>query len=211
MDEPIHFNETFRRIRRKQGWRGMLFCLFFVSPGSAKMLFWAADNLEKKLVWQAWSCLILGLLEFPATFFSVVLLDTLFECRATLMRRCRNALPLTSRTRPAELPGINYGRGLTRIYLLLSVIWISWGLYKPTFDKHESIKSTQDFADTQLGECQEGASRSIRKSDECFQRAREAMDTQERLNKPVDNAQWEGCIPERTEAYREEMNADYNW
>ena len=33
----------------------------------------------------------------------------------------------------------NYRRGLTRVYLLLSVGWLIWSIYKPLHDREKSI------------------------------------------------------------------------
>jgi hypothetical protein len=33
----------------------------------------------------------------------------------------------------------NYRRGLTRFYVLLSVLWLVWGMYKPVFDRNRAL------------------------------------------------------------------------
>jgi hypothetical protein len=48
----------------------------------------------------------------------------------------------------------NYRCGLTRFYVLLSVLWLVWGMYKPIFDRNRSIKSERVEQEKYFHSCQ---------------------------------------------------------
>jgi hypothetical protein len=48
----------------------------------------------------------------------------------------------------------NYRRGITRFYVLASVLWLVWGMYKPVLDRDRAIKSEQVKQDKDFNSCQ---------------------------------------------------------
>jgi hypothetical protein len=50
---------------------------------------------------------------------------------------------------------LNYRAGFARIYLVLTVVWIGWGLYKPAVDREKAMNSLLETANRLRQDCVE--------------------------------------------------------
>jgi hypothetical protein len=48
----------------------------------------------------------------------------------------------------------NYRRGITRFYVLFSVLWLIWGMYRPIADRNRSFKSERVEQERDFHSCQ---------------------------------------------------------
>ena len=64
----------------------------------------------------------------------------------------------------------NYRRGFTRFYVLLSVLWLAWGLYKPVFDRNRSIKSEQVEQEKDFKSCTAQNEKSSKDEEKSFEK-----------------------------------------
>jgi len=106
----------------------------------------------------------------------------------------------------------NYRRGLTRVYLLLAIGWIAWGIYKPLYDRQKSIDYFYALGNETFHECEEANAPKQKQYDSDFQYWQRHSDAFEPLQPFLEDCtktQW--IYINSAASYQRETRADTYW